>query len=37
MFPEIYEPDHVGADNAPEYLPLELQIIFVRAMLNSWL
>ena len=36
MFHEIYEPDHVGPVKAPEYLPLELQTIFVRAILKNW-
>ena len=36
MFHEIYEPDHVGPVKAPEYLPLELQTIIVRAILRNW-
>jgi hypothetical protein len=36
MFHKLYEPDYVGPVKAPEYLPLELQTIFVRAMLKNW-
>ena len=36
MFRKLYEPDYVGPVKAPEYLPLELQTIFVRAILSSW-
>ena len=36
MFRKLYEPDYVGPVKAPEYLPLELQTIFVRAILRSW-
>ena len=36
MFHKLYEPDYVGPVKAPEYLPLELQTIFVRAILRSW-
>jgi len=36
MFHKLYEPDYVGPIKAPEYLPLELQIIFMRAMLKNW-
>ena len=35
MFHKIDEPDYVGPVKAPEYLPLELQTIFVRAILRS--
>ena len=37
MFRKLYEPDYVGPVKAPEYLPIELQTIFVRAMLKNWL
>ena len=37
MFRKLYGPDYVGPVKAPEYLPLELQTIFVRAMLKNWL
>ena len=36
MFHKLYEPDYVGPVKAPEYLPLELQTIFVRAILKNW-
>ena len=36
MFHKLYEPDYVGPVKAPEYLPLELQTIFVRAILTNW-
>ena len=36
MFHKLYEPDYVGPVNAPEYLPLELQTIFVCALLKNW-
>ena len=36
MFHKLYEPDYVGPVKAPEYLPLELQTIFVHAMLKNW-
>ena len=37
MFHKFYEPDYVGPVKAPEYLPLEQQTIFVRAILKNWL
>ena len=37
MFRKLYEHDYVGSVKAPEYLPLELQTIFVCAMLKNWL
>jgi hypothetical protein len=36
MFQNLCEPDYVGPVKAPEYLPLELQTIFVRAILKNW-
>jgi hypothetical protein len=36
MFHKLYEPDYVGPVKAPEYLPLELQTIFVCALLKNW-
>ena len=37
MFHKFYEPDYFGPVKAPEYLPLEQQMIFVRAILKNWL
>ena len=36
MFHKLYEPDYVGPVKVPEYLPLELQTIFVSAILKNW-
>ncbi|MDB2663117.1 hypothetical protein N9Y61_04690 [Paracoccaceae bacterium] len=36
MFHKLYEPDYVGPVKAPEYLPLDLQTIFVCALLKNW-
>ena len=32
-----YDPDFIGPIRAPDYLPLEFQIIFIRSVLKSWL
>jgi hypothetical protein len=36
MFHNLNEADYVGPVKAPEYLPLELQTIFVTAILKNW-
>ena len=36
MFRKLYDPDYVEPVKAPEYLPLELQTIVVRAIIRSW-
>ena len=36
MFHKLYEPDYIGPVEAPEYLLLELQTIFVCALLKNW-
>ena len=36
MFQNLCEPDYVGPVKAPEYLPLKLQTVFVRAILKNW-
>ena len=32
-----YDPDFIGPIRAPDYLPLEFQIIFIRSVLRNWL
>ena len=36
MFHKPYEPDYVGPVKAPEYLSLELQTVFISAILRNW-
>ena len=36
MFHKVYEPDYVGTVKAPEYLSLELQTVFISAILRNW-
>lgn len=36
MFHKPYEPDYVGPVKAPEYLSLELQTVFISAVLRNW-
>ena len=35
MFHKVYEPDYVGTVKAPEYLSLELQTVFISAILRN--
>ena len=36
MFHKPYEPDYVGPVKANEYLSLELQTVFISAILRNW-
>ena len=32
-----YDPEFIGPIRAPEYLPLEFQIMFIRSVLKNWM
>lgn len=32
-----YDPNFIGPIKAPEYLPLELQLVFIRSVLKNWM
>ena len=32
-----YDPNFIGPIRAPDYLPLEMQVVFIRSVLKGWM